>query len=115
MGYPAGHRQSEVDERAELSDSTVKDALKTYWYRNLRLMLRLLSIWAVGGLGCGILFADALNTFKLGGYPLGFWFAQQGSVLVFVAVVVIYCFLMNRVDRGHHRDLERAHSKKGES
>lgn len=115
MGYPEGHQQSDGDEKIDRSDSAVRDALKTYWHRNLRLMLILLAIWMIGGLGCGVLFADVLNTFKLGGYPLGFWFAQQGSVIVFVAVVFIYCFLMNRVDRAHHIDLEKERCKRGES
>ena len=61
-------------------------------------MLLLLSIWAFAGLGCGIVFADRLNSFRLGGYPLGFWFAQQGSILVFVFITFVYCLLMNRLD-----------------
>lgn len=67
----------------------------------------LLIIWAIAGLGCGILFADALNAFKIGGIPLGFWFAQQGSIIVFVILILVYCILLNRLDRKHHEELEQ--------
>ena len=59
----------------------------------------LLVIWAVVGLGCGVLFADALNQVRLGGFPLGFWFAQQGSIYVFVLLIFVYVRLMRRLDR----------------
>lgn len=67
----------------------------------------LLVIWAVAGLGCGILFADALNAFSIGGIPLGFWFAQQGSIIVFVLLILVYCILLNRLDKKHHEELEQ--------
>ena len=60
-------------------------------------------LWAAAGLGCGILFADKLNEYTLPGtgYPLGFWFAQQGSIIVFVILVLVYALAMNRLDRLH--------------
>lgn len=67
----------------------------------------LLTIWAIVGLGCGILFADVLNQFKLGGYPLGFWFAQQGSIMTFVIIILVYCILLNRLDNKHQHELEK--------
>lgn len=85
----------------------VAAALKRYWRTNLAIMAVLLSIWAIVGLGCGILFADYLNQFKLGGYPLGFWFAQQGSIMVFVVIILVYCILLNRLDSKHHEELKR--------
>ena len=73
-------------------------------------MAVLLAIWAIAGLGCGVLFADTLNRFRLGGFPLGFWFAQQGSILIFVLLILVYGLLLNRLDAEHHRDLERIRS-----
>ena len=86
----------------------VQDSLERYWVSNIRLMATLKLFWAVAGLGCGVLFADWLNQFELPGtgYPLGFWFAQQGSILVFVLLILVYCLLMNRLDRKHHREIE---------
>lgn len=72
--------------------------LQEYWRRNIRYLLILLSIWFVVSFGCGILFADSLNNIKMGGFPLGFWFAQQGSIYVFVILIFVYVWLMNRLD-----------------
>ena len=78
-------------------------------------MAALLCLWAFVGLGCGILFADWLNQFKLPftGFPLGFWFAQQGSIVVFVICILIYCLAMNRLDAKHHQ--ERIDIERGEA
>jgi len=70
-------------------------------------MAVLLAVWAFVGLGCGVLFAEWLNGFRLGGFPLGFWFAQQGSILTFVVLILIYGLALNRLDADHHRELER--------
>ncbi len=78
--------------------------LKQYWKTNVRYLTILLSIWFVVSYGCGILFADALNAFKIGGYPLGFWFAQQGSIYVFVVLIFIYVYLMNNLDKKYDVD-----------
>ena len=82
-------------------------ALKRYWRANVTIMTVLLAIWAFVGLGCGILWADKLNAFQLGGYPLGFWFAQQGSIMTFVVIILTYCILLNRLDNKHHEELEQ--------
>lgn len=83
--------------------------LQSYWRSNLRLMLVLLIVWAAAGLGCGILFADYLNRWELPGtgYPLGFWFAQQGSIIVFVFLILIYALRMNYLDRIHHAERDK--------
>jgi putative solute:sodium symporter small subunit len=70
-----------------------------YWKRNVRLMAILLTVWAVVSYGFGILFVQQLNEIRLGGFPLGFWFAQQGSIYIFVLLIFIYFFLMARLDR----------------
>lgn len=72
-----------------------------YWRANVRLLLCLLAIWFGVSFGCGILFAPALNAYMLPGtgFPLGFWFAQQGSIYAFVILIFVYVVLMNRMDR----------------
>ncbi|WP_159517897.1 DUF4212 domain-containing protein [Sunxiuqinia indica] len=72
---------------------------KKYWQRNLTYLAYLLCIWFIVSFGAGILFADFLNNFHMAGFPLGFWFAQQGAIYVFVAIIFIYVFLMNRLDK----------------
>ena len=83
----------------------LQESLKRYWRSNLKIMMVLLVVWAIAGLGCGVLFADALNAYSLGGYPLGFWFAQQGSIIVFVILILIYSLLLNRLDAKHHAEM----------
>lgn len=73
--------------------------LQNYWKRNLKYLLILLSIWFTVSYGSGILFAESLNTIRLGGFPLGFWFAQQGSIYVFCILIFIYVILMNKLDK----------------
>lgn len=75
------------------------DRMKEYWKRNLRYLAILLSIWFVVSYGFGIVFADALNNIRLGGFKLGFWFAQQGSIYVFVVLIFVYVWLMNKLDK----------------
>lgn len=70
-----------------------------YWKRNVRMLLWLLVVWFVVSYGCGILFVDFLNQFHLGGFPLGFWFAQQGSIYTFVILIFVYVWRMNKLDR----------------
>ena len=70
-----------------------------YWKANLRLVALCLIIWFIVSFGLGILFVDQLNQFKLFGFKLGFWFAQQGSIYVFLALVFFYASRMNALDR----------------
>ncbi len=90
-----------------LQDPRVHALLDEYWRYNLRIMAGLLIVWAFCSFGCGILFADTLNRFNLPltGFPLGFWFAQQGSIVVFVICILVYCVAMNRLDASHHARL----------
>lgn len=70
-----------------------------YWKATLGLLAKILVVWALVSFGAGILFADLLNNFKLGGYPLGFWFAQQGSIYVFIVLIFYYGRKMDQIDR----------------
>ncbi|MGD9000403.1 MAG: DUF4212 domain-containing protein [Granulosicoccaceae bacterium] len=76
-----------------------KGTAAEYWKANLRLLLLCLIIWFVVSYGFGILLVDVLNTISLGGYPLGFWFAQQGSIYTFVVLIFFYASRMNKLDR----------------
>lgn len=78
---------------------TEKNNATSYWKENLRYLLILLSIWFLVSYGCGILFREELNNIKLGGFKLGFWFAQQGSIYVFVILIFVYVRLMNKLDK----------------
>ena len=73
----------------------------SYWRSNLRLMAQLLAVWFTVPFGLGIVFVEPLNQFHLGGFPLGFWFAQQGSIYVFIVLVLIYALRMRKLDREH--------------
>ncbi|MEY8779570.1 DUF4212 domain-containing protein [Allomuricauda sp. XS_ASV26] len=77
-----------------------------YWKENLRYLVILLVIWFLVSYGAGILFKDALNNIRLGGFKLGFWFAQQGSIYVFVILIFVYVRLMNKLDKKYGYDEE---------
>ena len=72
---------------------------KNYWRKNLKYLIILLSIWFTVSFGFGIILVDQLNTFQFFGFKLGFWFAQQGSIYVFVVLIFVYIYLMNRLDK----------------
>ncbi|HCD22705.1 DUF4212 domain-containing protein [Flavobacteriaceae bacterium] len=78
--------------------------MKKYWSYNLKYLLILLSIWFLVSFGAGILWVEELNKIRLGGFKLGFWFAQQGSIYVFVVLIFIYVRLMNRLDKKFNVD-----------
>ncbi|MBU1248246.1 MAG: DUF4212 domain-containing protein [Proteobacteria bacterium] len=75
------------------------DEMKKYWKTNLGYMVVLLSIWALVSFVFGIILVEPLNTISLGGFKLGFWFAQQGSIFTFVVLIFVYYFLMKKLDR----------------
>jgi putative solute:sodium symporter small subunit len=72
---------------------------KAYWNANLKILATLLSIWFLVSFGFGILWSDVLDQIQIGGFKLGFWFAQQGSIYVFVVLIFIYVYLLNRLDK----------------
>lgn len=73
----------------------------TYWKKNIRYITILLSLWFIVSFGCGILFVEQLNAIQIGGFKLGFWFAQQGSIFGFVVIIFTYIYLMNKLDQTH--------------
>ena len=81
---------------------------KDYWRANLKILIILLSIWFLVSFGFGIIFSDFLDQYKIGGFKLGFWFAQQGSIYLFVVLIFIYVYLMNKLDKKYkdHNDEE---------
>lgn len=73
--------------------------MKAYWKKNLQTLLILLFVWFFVSFGFGILLVDPLNAIKIGGYKLGFWFAQQGSIFAFVILIFVYVYRMNKLDK----------------
>lgn len=80
------------------------DKRLAYWRANLRLVAICLSIWFVVSFGFGILLVEQLNVIRIGGFQLGFWFAQQGSIYIFVLLIFFYAWRMNRIDRQYGVD-----------
>ncbi len=80
------------------------NSLKKYWKTNLKYLGILLSIWFIVSYVFSILLVDELNTIKMGGFKLGFWFAQQGSIYVFVILILVYIRLMNKLDKKYNLD-----------
>ena len=82
----------------------MKNKAKSYWKENIRYVLILMFIWFIVSFGAGIIFKDILNEFKLGGFKLGFWFAQQGAMYVFVILIFVCVHLMNKLDKKYGYD-----------
>ena len=79
-----------------------KNLKKEYWKKNLQYLTILLSIWFAVSYGCSIIFVDMLDKIRIGGFKLGFWFSQQGSIYVFVIIIFVYVRLMNKLDKKFH-------------
>ena len=79
---------------------------QNYWRSNLKILLILLSIWFIVSFGFGIIWSDFLDQFQIGGFKVGFWFAQQGSIYFFVLLVFLYIYLMNRLDKKYKKHSE---------
>lgn len=87
-----------------MNSNDVKNKQQEYWKKNLQYLGILLGIWFVVSYGFGILIVDELDRFRFGGFKLGFWFAQQGAIYVFVVLIFVYVFLMNRLDKKYDFD-----------
>ena len=84
--------------------SNKQENAAAYWKENIRYLVILLVIWFVVSFGCGILFREELDAIRMGGFKLGFWFAQQGSIYVFVILIFVYIKLMNKLDKKYGFD-----------
>ena len=78
--------------------------LKQYWKANIKFVILLLCAWFLFSYVCGIFLVESLNDIRIGGFKLGFWFAQQGSIYIFVALIFIYVYGMNKIDREYDVD-----------
>jgi putative solute:sodium symporter small subunit len=83
---------------------TKQEKATAYWKENIKYLFILLTIWFLVSYGAGIIFKDALDSIKVGGFKLGFWFAQQGSMYVFVILIFVYVRLMNKLDKKYGYD-----------
>lgn len=93
------HKSDNQPDHSRHDEEVISDKkVNAYWRANIRLLLTLLAIWFVSSFGAGILFADWLNQFVIGGFPLGFWFAQQGSIYVFVVLIFVYTRQMRVIE-----------------
>ncbi len=86
------------------SDGATSANETAYWSQNIRLLSVLMSIWFVVSFGAGILFRDFLDQFSIGGYPLGFWFAQQGAIYFFILLIIFYSVRMKQIERQYDLD-----------
>ena len=97
---PYHHEGGNMPTHSHHDEEVMSEAkVDQYWKANVRLLLSLLAIWFVVSFGAGILFVDQLNNLSLGGYPLGFWFAQQGSIYTFVGLIFFYAYRMKKIER----------------
>lgn len=89
-----------------------KLALKAYWKANIKILISLLLVWFLASFGFGILWSDELDQIQIGGFKLGFWFAQQGSIYIFVLLIFIYVHLMNRLDQKYKKQISQEFNRK---
>lgn len=94
QGNPVGHSSHDGE---TVSESRLSD----YWHANLKFLGGLLVVWFAVSFGAGIIFADTLDQYTFLGFPLGFWFAQQGAIYVFVVLIFVYVMGMSRIDRAY--------------
>ena len=94
------HRGDNLPERGQHDDEVLaEERVTAYWRANISLLLKLLAVWFTVSFGFGILLVDWLNQVSLFGFKLGFWWAQQGSIYVFVLLIFVYVFLIGKIDR----------------
>ena len=89
------------------------DHARAYWTANVRVLTTLLSIWFLISFGGGIIFADFLDQFRFGGFKLGFWIAQQGSIYCFIVLIIVYVFWMDKLD-SRYRQSSQSNPREGD-
>ena len=89
-----------------------KLALKAYWKANIKILISLLLVWFLASFGFGILWSDELDQIQIGGFKLGIWFAQQGSIYIFVLLIFIYVHLMNKLDQKYKKQISQELNRK---
>ena len=89
-----------------------KLALKAYWKANIKILISQLLVWFLASFGFGILWSDELDQIQIGGFKLGFWFAQQGSIYIFVLLIFIYVHLMNKLDQKYKKQISQELNRK---
>ncbi|NKB34130.1 MAG: DUF4212 domain-containing protein [Pseudomonadales bacterium] len=89
------------------------NSAQSYWKSNIKIVLSLLAVWFFISFGCGILLVDFLDNFRIGGFKLGFWIAQQGAILVFVVLIFVYIYLMDKLDDKYN--LETSNSNQAQT
>ena len=97
-------RRPEPEAGTDPTTGPAPGSRRAYWHRNLTYVGILLGVWFVVSYGFGILLVEQLNAIRIGGFQLGFWFAQQGSIYVFVILIFVYVRLMNRLDHSFDVD-----------
>ena len=101
-----------MDDSEDQTTETTSAAEGAYWRANLRLLGGLMIIWFAVSFGAGILFREWLDQFSLGGYPLGFWFAQQGSIYTFIALIFFYSWKVHHIEQRYGLD-DDEHGQEG--
>jgi len=84
-----------------------KSVFKAYWKANIKILISLLIIWFLASFGFGILWSDELDQIQIGGFKLGFWFAQQGSIYIFVVLIFLYVHLMDKLDQKYKKQISK--------
>ena len=102
-----------MSQQSDKTSKVSKQDPKAYWRANIRLLLSLLVVWFAVSFGAGVLFVDELNAYSFMGFPLGFWFAQQGSIYVFVILIFIYTRKMKAIE--HEHGVEERDSEVGDA
>ena len=92
-----------------------KDQTERYWRSNLKLVFALLFVWFACSYGAAILFVEPLNELTFTGFPLGFWFAHQGSIVIFIVLIAIYCIKMDKLDAAYAAPIDPRRSGDGDA